>query len=99
MIFVGGSAASFIRSTRAHSWTVTATAPAISEEFAGSWIISSGWGVDSIWIPPIYPSPMAEFGSNISNYIDIDPIFGTLAEFDALLAYVHARGMKLLLDY
>ena len=56
-------------------------------------------GVDSIWISPIYPSPMADFGYDISNYIDIDPIFGTLAEFDALLGDVHARGMKLLLDY
>ena len=56
-------------------------------------------GVDAIWISPIYPSPMADFGYDISNYTDIDPVFGTLAEFDALLADVHARGMKLLLDY
>ena len=56
-------------------------------------------GVDAIWISPIYPSPMADFGYDISNYTDIDPIFGTLPEFDALLADVHGRGMKLLLDY
>jgi len=56
-------------------------------------------GVDAVWISPIYPSPMADFGYDISNYTDIDPIFGTLPEFDALLAEVHARGMKLLLDY
>src|ERR1051325_5171192 len=56
-------------------------------------------GVDAIWISPIYPSPMADFGYDISNYTDIDPIFGTLAEFDALLDDVHGRGMKLLLDY
>ncbi|HSK29898.1 MAG TPA: alpha-amylase family glycosyl hydrolase [Candidatus Limnocylindria bacterium] len=56
-------------------------------------------GVDAIWISPIYPSPMADFGYDVSHYTDIDPIFGTLAEFDALLADVHARGMKLLLDY
>ena len=42
---------------------------------------------------------MADFGYDVSNYTDIDPIFGTLADFDALLADVHARGMKLLLDY
>ncbi len=53
-------------------------------------------GVDAIWISPIYPSPMADFGYDVSNYTDIDPIFGTLADFDALLADVHARGMKLL---
>jgi alpha-glucosidase len=56
-------------------------------------------GVDAIWISPIYPSPMADFGYDVSNYTDIDPLFGTLDEFDALLADVHARGMKLLLDY
>jgi alpha-glucosidase len=56
-------------------------------------------GVDAIWISPIFPSPMADFGYDVSNYTDIDPIFGTLADFDALLADVHARGMKLLLDY
>jgi len=56
-------------------------------------------GVDAVWISPIFPSPMADFGYDVSNYTDIDPIFGTLAEFDALLAEVHRRGMKLLLDY
>ena len=56
-------------------------------------------GADAIWISPIYPSPMADFGYDVSNYTDIDPIFGTLAEFDALIADVHSRGMKLLLDY
>ena len=56
-------------------------------------------GVDAIWISPIYPSPMVDFGYDVSNYTDIDPLFGTLQEFDALLADVHARDMKLLLDY
>src|SRR5678815_2175768 len=56
-------------------------------------------GVDAIWISPIYPSPMADFGYDISNYIDIDPIFGTLNDFDALLADAHGRGLKVLLDY
>ena len=56
-------------------------------------------GVDAIWISPIYPSPMADFGYDISNYADIDPIFGDLDDFDALLADAHARGLKVLLDY
>jgi alpha-glucosidase len=56
-------------------------------------------GVDAIWISPIYPSPMVDFGYDVSHYTDIDPLFGTLEEFDALLADVHTRGMKLLLDY
>jgi alpha-glucosidase len=56
-------------------------------------------GVDAIWISPIFPSPMADFGYDISNYVDIDPIFGSLADFDALLADAHSRGLRVLLDY
>jgi alpha-glucosidase len=56
-------------------------------------------GVDAIWISPFYPSPMADFGYDISNYTDIDPIFGSLNDFDALLADAHGRGLKVLLDY
>jgi alpha-glucosidase len=56
-------------------------------------------GVDAIWISPIYPSPMADFGYDICNYTDIDPVFGTLSDFDHLLADAHARGLKVLLDY
>ncbi|GAC1669569.1 MAG: alpha-amylase family glycosyl hydrolase [Steroidobacteraceae bacterium] len=56
-------------------------------------------GVDALWLSPIYPSPMADFGYDISNFTDIDPIFGTLAEFDHLLADMNQRGLKLILDY
>src|SRR5689334_19726128 len=56
-------------------------------------------GVDAVWLSPIYPSPMADFGYDISNYTDIDPLFGTLADFDRLVEEVHRRGMKLLLDF
>src|SRR6202049_3222502 len=55
-------------------------------------------GVDALWISPIFRSPMADFGYDISDYTDIDPLFGTLADFDALLASAHAKGLKLLLD-
>lgn len=55
-------------------------------------------GVDAIWISPFYPSPMADFGYDISNYVDVDPIFGTLADFDALLVAAHARGLRVILD-
>ena len=58
-----------------------------------------GLGVDCLWLSPIYPSPMADFGYDVSDYVGIHPLFGTLADFDALLADVHARGMKLLLDF
>ena len=48
-------------------------------------------GVDAVWISPIFPSPMADFGYDVSDYTGIDPIFGTLPEFDALLSAAHAQ--------
>jgi alpha-glucosidase len=56
-------------------------------------------GVDALWLSPIYCSPMADFGYDISDYGNIDPIFGTLEDFDELLAQIKRRGMKLILDY
>jgi alpha-glucosidase len=55
-------------------------------------------GVDAIWISPIFPSPQADFGYDVADYCGIDPRFGTLADFDSLLAAAHDRGIKLLLD-
>jgi oligo-1,6-glucosidase len=55
-------------------------------------------GVDVIWLSPIYRSPQADNGYDISDYDDVDPLFGTLAEFDALMDEVHALGMKLVMD-
>jgi len=55
-------------------------------------------GVDVIWLSPIYPSPQRDNGYDISNYQNIDPLFGTLDEFRVLLAEVHDRGMKLVMD-
>ncbi|SFI84346.1 alpha-glucosidase [Bosea sp. OK403] len=59
----------------------------------------AGLGIDAIWISPIYPSPMADFGYDVADYCGVDPRFGTLADFDELLDQVHARGLKLLLDF
>ncbi len=56
-------------------------------------------GVDAIWLSPIYPSPMADFGYDISNYTNIDPIFGSLQTFDELLDQAHQRGLKVLIDF
>jgi len=56
-------------------------------------------GADAIWISPIYPSPMADFGYDISDFCGIDPRFGTLDGFDALVQEAHARGLKLILDF
>ena len=55
-------------------------------------------GVDAVWLSPIFPSPMADFGYDISDYTGIDPVFGTLEQFDALLEAAHGHGLKLLLD-
>ena len=55
-------------------------------------------GVDAIWLSPIFPSPMADFGYDISNYLDVDPIFGTLDDFDTLVAAAHASNLKVILN-
>ncbi len=56
-------------------------------------------GVDAVWISPIYPSPMADFGYDVADYCAIDPLFGSMADFDRLLGEVHRRGLKLILDF
>lgn len=58
----------------------------------------SALGVDVIWLSPVYRSPQADNGYDVSDYHDIDPLFGTLDDFDALIAKVHALGMKLVMD-
>jgi alpha-glucosidase len=55
-------------------------------------------GVDALWMSPIYPSPLADFGYDVSDYTAIDPVFGSFAEFDALVEEAHARGLRVLMD-
>uniref|UniRef100_UPI001B480DBA alpha-amylase family glycosyl hydrolase n=1 Tax=Rhizorhabdus sp. TaxID=1968843 RepID=UPI001B480DBA len=55
-------------------------------------------GVDAIWVSPFFKSPMADMGYDVSDYRDVNPMFGTIADFDALLAGAHARGMKVIID-
>ncbi|MFM2348048.1 MAG: hypothetical protein RL654_2801 [Pseudomonadota bacterium] len=55
-------------------------------------------GVDAIWISPFFRSPMKDFGYDVSDYRDVDPIFGTLADFDALLARAHQLGLRVMID-
>ena len=55
-------------------------------------------GVDAIWLSPFFPSPMADFGYDISNYRDVDPIFGTLADFDTLVSRAHELGLRVVID-
>ena len=59
----------------------------------------AGLGVDAVWLSPIFPSPMADFGYDVADYCGIEPMFGTLADFDRLIGEVHARGLRLLLDF
>src|SRR5262249_6156867 len=56
-------------------------------------------GVEAIWLSPFYRSPMADFGYDISDYTDVDPVFGTLDDFDALVAAAHGRGIKVIVDW
>ena len=56
-------------------------------------------GVDAVWISPIYPSPMADFGYDVSDYTGIHPLFGTLEDFDTLIEEAHARDLKVILDF
>ena len=55
-------------------------------------------GVDGLWICPFFPSPMRDFGYDVSDYTNVDPRFGSLADFDALLARAHALGLKVIID-
>jgi alpha-glucosidase len=55
-------------------------------------------GIDAIWLSPFYPTPDRDFGYDISDYCDVDPRFGTLADFDRLVAEAHRRGIRLVLD-
>lgn len=59
----------------------------------------SDLGIDALWISPIFPSPMADFGYDVSDYTDIHPMFGSLSDFDALVEKAHSLGVKVILDY
>ena len=56
-------------------------------------------GIDAIWISPFQPSPMADFGYDVADFCDVDPLFGTLADFDRLLGDAHARGLRVIMDW
>ncbi|MEZ4560931.1 MAG: alpha-amylase family glycosyl hydrolase, partial [Caldilineaceae bacterium] len=60
--------------------------------------LSDTLGVDAIWLSPFYPSPMADFGYDVSDYCAVNPLFGDLATFDDLVAQAHARGLKVIID-
>ena len=55
-------------------------------------------GVDAVWLSPFFTSPMRDFGYDVADYCDVDPVFGTLADFDRLIAHAHALGLKVITD-
>ena len=61
--------------------------------------LSEVLGVDAIWLSPFYPSPMADFGYDVSDYCNIDPMFGTLDDFDELVSQAHARNIQIVIDW
>jgi len=59
----------------------------------------AGLGINALWLSPVFVSPMADFGYDISDYTAIDPLFGSLADFDTLVREAHARGLRIILDF
>src|SRR5512135_1843109 len=55
-------------------------------------------GVDALWLSPVYASPMRDFGYDVADYEAIDPVFGTLEDFDRLVAEAHRRGIRIVMD-
>ena len=94
----GGAARSSTRCTSAASPTETGTASATSPGCGRRSRYLAGLGVDAIWINPWYPSPMADGGYDVSDYRDVEPRFGTLADAEALIQEAHDAGLRVLLD-
>jgi len=59
----------------------------------------AGLGVDAIWLSPFFRSPMADFGYDVSDHCDVDPLFGTLGQFDRLVAEAHEHGLRVIIDF
>ncbi|MCL1593126.1 MAG: alpha-amylase family glycosyl hydrolase [Actinomycetia bacterium] len=61
--------------------------------------LSGTLGIDAIWISPFFPSPMADFGYDVSDYVDVDPMFGSLSDFDDLIAEAHRLDLRVIIDW
>lgn len=60
--------------------------------------VAGTWRVDALWLSPFYPSPMDDFGYDVAGYTDVNPRFGTLADFDRLVAEAHRRDLRVIVD-
>ena len=94
----GGAAASSTRSIRARSRTAPATAPAISPGITARLPHVASLGVDAVWLSPFFKSPMADMGYDVSDYTAVDPMFGSIEDFDRLVAEAHRLGLKVIID-
>src|SRR5690606_25349352 len=56
-------------------------------------------GIDAVWLSPLYESPMRDFGYDISDHRAVDPLLGTLDDIDAVIAGVHERGLRIIVDF
>ena len=61
--------------------------------------VANTLGADAIWLSPHYPSPQDDFGYDVADYCDVDPMYGTLADFDDLVAEAHRLGLRVIVDY
>ncbi len=95
----GGAMASSTRSTRRSFQDSNADGVGDLRGITSRIDYLAGLGIDAIWISPFYPSPMADFGYDVANYTGVDPLFGTLADFDALAASAHSKGLRVILDF
>ena len=59
----------------------------------------SGLGIETIWLTPIYESPMKDFGYDVSNYLGINPIFGTMEDFQNMVDNAHSLDLKIIMDF
>ena len=82
------------RSIRAASRTRTATVSAICPESPQKLDYVRSLGVDCIWLSPFFTSPMRDFGYDVADYCGVDPVFGTVADFDELVARAHSSDLR-----
>ena len=98
MVYFGGKRESFTRFILVHSKIATATASGTCPASYKRLDYLADLGIDAVWLSPIFPSPMVDFGYDVADYTDIHPLFGSMVDFERLLQKAHDRGIKIILD-